>query len=98
MNNFSDFGIESEVKKRFIGDKIKVERILNKQVIVLDYKIEPSKYQGECLYMQFQIGDTKRISFTSGKTLIEKIQKVKPEQFPFKTIIVQLEDDSFDFT
>ena len=58
MNDFKEFGIEIK-SKSFVGDKIKITKILDKKVIVHDFKIEESKIQsyremgaGNCLYLQ----------------------------------------------
>jgi len=58
MNSFKDFGIKTTVKS-FIGDKIKMSKILNKQITVIGYKITGSKYvdkgNGQCLHMQIDV-------------------------------------------
>jgi len=42
MTNFSDFGIKPTTNK-FTGDKIKIHKILDKSIMVHDYKIDDSK-------------------------------------------------------
>ena len=92
MKDFKDFNIKFEYKS-FIGDKIKMDRILNREIIVHDYKIEDSKYykenESKCLNIQIELGSIKHILFTGSKSLLEMIQKVKKEDFPFKTIITK---------
>lgn len=50
MHKFSEFA--STV--HFVGDKISINKILNKEISVLHYRIEPSKH-GTDDYAQMQI-------------------------------------------
>src|SRR5688572_29551178 len=97
MKQFKDFGIEPTTKG-FTGDKIKIDRLLNKPVTVIAHKIEDSKYEkgnGKCLHLQVQVDGDMRVVFTGSVTLMDMIQKV-PE-FPFQTTIVR-ENERFEFT
>jgi hypothetical protein len=100
MKDFKDFGIEP-TQLNFTGDKIKLQRILNKEIIVLDFKIEPSKFtekgNGKCLYIQIEIGDTKHILFTGSANLMNMIELVPKDNFPFKTTL-QKDDMLLKFT
>ncbi|MCX6232642.1 MAG: hypothetical protein NTZ33_13985 [Bacteroidetes bacterium] len=96
MKQFSDFNIKI-VSKGFEGNKIKMAKLLDNEIIVHHYKIEDSKiYKGKgndkCLHLQISINGEKRVVFTSGIELIEAIQKVPEEGFPFKTVIVEISD------
>jgi len=42
MNNFKDFDIKAEINS-FTGDKIKIDKVLNKEIKILGFKIEDSK-------------------------------------------------------
>lgn len=98
MNNFSDFNIN--VSKRFIGDKIKISRVLNIPIIVKDYKIEDSKYQStktnQCLTLQIEFEGKSRVLFTGSSVLMEQIKHIQPDQLPFKTTIMK-SGESFEF-
>lgn len=100
MKNFSELGIKSQAKG-FEGEKIKTERILNKEVIVEDYKIVTSKFtdkgSGKCLHLQILVDGNKRVWFTGSFNLMEVIERVPKEAFPFKTIIAK-ENERFEFT
>lgn len=96
MKNFKELGIKPNVNA-FIGEKVKIERILNKEIIVHAYEIKPSKYEGEVLTIQIQVGDDKRIIFTGSRVLIDLIKLVAKGDFPFKTKIVK-ENEYFEFT
>ena len=101
MNSFSQYGIKPTVKG-YIGDKIEVKRLLNKPIIVHEYKIDNSKHfadkgLGKCLHMQISFNDEKRVVFTSGTALIDMISKIPENGFPFTTTIVK-DNERFMFT
>ena len=100
MKQFKDFGITAAVQG-FIGDKMKMERILNREVMVYDYKIENSRFtekgNGKCLHMQIAIGEQKYVVFTGSKVLMDTIEKIPKSEFPFKTTIIKI-NDHFEFT
>ena len=98
MVRFNELGIKVATKA-FVGDSIKIERLLNREITVLDYKITDSiKKAGTlCLHMQLEVDGQKRVNFTGAQALIETIQKVPPEKFPFSTIIVK-DNDRYEFT
>ena len=100
MNAFKDFGITATVKN-FTGDKIKMSKILNKQIQVQAFKIETSKYaekgNGKCLHLQIKIGEVQHIVFTGSVTLMDMIAKVPEAGFPFNTIIIE-ENERYEFT
>lgn len=97
MKSFSDFNIEVEVGS-FIGNKLKVSKILNKKIIIHGYKIEPSKhFKGECLQMQIEIDGQKYVCFSGSIKLKEQIRLVPLNGFPFQSTIVE-ENDMHLFT
>lgn len=96
MKSFKEFGIKSELHN-FTGDKIKMSRILNREIVVYDYKIEDSKYKDKCLYMQIELEERRHVVFTGSKTLIDMISRVPNGEFPFKTIIKE-ENERYEFT
>lgn len=99
MRTFKEFGIKP-ASKSFIGDKIKIDRIINREIVVLDYKVEDSKYNkgnGKCLYLQIELQGTRHVVFIGSTVLMEMIQQVPAEEFPFATTIVR-ENHRFEFT
>lgn len=101
MKQFSQFNIEVS-SKCFVGDKIKMAKVLQKEIIVHDFRIEdskvfPDKGTGKCLHLQISINEEKRILFTSASGLIEAIQQVPADEYPFSTTIIE-ENDRFKFT
>ncbi|MCF0070252.1 hypothetical protein LZD49_07200 [Dyadobacter sp. CY261] len=100
VKKFKEFGIQPE-SKGFVGDKIDVDRIINTEIVVHDYRIETSKYPGKgnskCLHMQISIGDQKRVVFTGSTVLQYEIQKISKSDFPFETTIVR-DNKRLEFT
>lgn len=96
MKNFRDFGITTTTKG-FEGDKIKIERILNREITVHDFKISDSKYEGQRLDLQIELNNNKHVVFTASKYLRELIEKIPRTGFPFITTIVK-NNDRFEFT
>lgn len=98
MKQFSEFGIKPSLPG-FIGDKIKIERVLNRKIIIHDFRIEDSKFgnKTKCLYLQIELNATKHIIFTGSYGLLEQIQQVPKSEFPFTATIIK-ENDRYEFT
>ncbi len=100
MKSFSEFNIKPK-HGRFVGEKIKMYNVLNRPIIVHDYKINESKFRdngnGKCLYLQIELEDKKRVLFTGSKVLTNMIKQVPREELPFQTVITK-EGESFQFT
>lgn len=100
IRKFSDFGIKPE-RKRFVGEKIKLAKILNTEIMIHWYQIMPSRYpergSDTCLWMQISVDGTKRVAFSIAKVLMEEIQKVPVDHFPFTTKIIN-DNDIYEFT
>ncbi len=86
---FSDFAEES---KSFEGDKKKIEDILNKEILIIDFKIKDSKQRQNSLYatIQFRIDDNTFIVFSGSTVLINQLEKYK-ENLPFFTVIKRID-------
>lgn len=99
MKNFSDFGIVPS-RDSFIGDKIKMLKILNQDIIVHAFKAVPSKFENSnsalVMHLQIELKNDKYILFTGSKILLDMIKQVPAECFPFKTKIIK-EGESFVF-
>lgn len=100
MKSFKDLGIKVETQG-FLGEKIEIYHVLNKEIIINKYKIEPSKYldkgNGKRLTLQITHEEKDRVIFTGSIILMDLITKVKKEDFPFKTTIIK-ENKSYQFT
>lgn len=96
---FNEFNIKSPAQK-FTGDKVRISKILNREITVIDYSLEDSKFSeagSKCLYLQIEINGTKNVIFTGSKSLISQIEQVPKSEFPFLATIEQ-EDQRFQFT
>lgn len=95
---FSDFNIKPAVKI-MSGDKIKIKKILNKEIIVHDYKVAPSKHVPgtDCLHLGIELDKVRHVVFTSGTILIQQLEQVPKSNFPFKTTIIN-ENEYYEFT
>ena len=96
MKKFKDFGIKVATVG-FTGDKIKISKVLNREIKVLDFKLENSKFDGQRLDIQIEINGTKHLLWTGSKGLIETIKQVPKSEFPFETTIVE-QDERYAFT
>jgi len=99
MKSFKEFGIKPELLS-MTGEKIKIAKILNREITVHDYRIEESKFKKEnnsrCLYLQISIDGMKHIVFTGSFVLTSMISKVNKEDFPFSTMITK-EGEHYEF-
>lgn len=106
--SFSSFGIR-ENDGFLKGIKVPLETIIGREIILLDYRINKSKYPdkntnkpSECLRIQFvypnDIPGQEKIVFTGSKILIDMIRQAEEMdcQFPFKTTI-RRESNYFKF-
>lgn len=94
--SFKDLGIKTEVKA-MVGDKIRMNRILNKEIIIKWFNIKPSKFDGDRLDLQIILEGETRVTWTSSKVLIDTIKKIAPDSFPIKTTIVNA-NGYYEFT
>ncbi len=98
MNSFKDFNIKVS-STSFVGDKVKMMKVLNSEIIVHDFIIKDSEKKPGTKYLTLQISrkGEKQIVFTGSKNLMNIIDKVPKDKFPFTTTITQ-EDQMFQFT
>lgn len=81
-----------------VGDKIKIGKIVGKEVEVVDYKVSDSKFEGKkLLTLQIKLDGESRIVFTSSSILIDQSQKYE-EEMPFLTTIEKINDRFYSFT
>lgn len=101
MKAFSQLGI-APVRQGLQGDKIKIERVMNREIIVHRFEIKPSKFtdkgNGSCLHIEIEVSGNKHVVFTGSGILMDMIKKVDQENFPFTTKIIKDESDRFIFT
>lgn len=96
MNEFSQFDIK-ECETNFIGEKIKMNRILNKKISVHGFRIKPSKFEGDYSQIQIKVDNELRVVFTKSSKLKNQLQQIPENGFPFMATIVE-ENEAFKFT
>lgn len=73
---------------------MRIEDVLNREIIIKGYKITSSKYknggQGRCLKLQFELDGVPKILFTGSEVLAEQTEKYKDEM-PFIATIVKID-------
>ncbi len=87
VKKFSDFSIE---EKRLDGDKIKIDEILGKEIVIIDFRILPSKINDnkDYLILQFSINDKKKVFFSGSQVLMDQLTRYKDE-LPFLVTIIR---------
>ena len=96
MKQFNQLGIKP-TEKGFTGDKIKMNRILNRVIVVKDFKIEPSNFSGNRLCLHIELNGTEHIVFTGSNVLMETIERIPRNAFPFETTIIN-NNERFEFS
>ena len=92
MPEYPQFSEFAEEAKHFEGDKKKIEEILNKEILILDFKIKESKQRKDTLYatIQFKLEDKIYILFTGSSVIIDQLTKYK-DNIPFFTTIKKID-------
>lgn len=88
---FSDFAQE---QGPLDGEKVKLDSILNLEIMVTGFKLKTSKFgtsnSGQCLTVQFEIDETRKIFFTGSEVLSEQLAKYS-EEIPFMAKIKKID-------
>jgi len=95
MKKFSDFAEEREILD---GPKIKIEEVVNREIVITGHCIKQSKFKknnsGKCLTLQFtfagQHQQEKRILFTGSDVLIDQLERYSNE-IPFQTTVKRID-------
>lgn len=102
MNSFSQFNIKPINKERFEGEKIKMYKIFNREIVVHRYKIEDSKIfkdrgSCKCMHLEISLKGEMHVVFTSSSGLMDAIVQIPETGFPFTTTIVK-DNERYMFT
>ncbi len=87
---FSDFAEETTPLD---GDKVKIDVILNREIMVTGFKISSSKYKENsqrCMTLQFEMEEARRVIFTGSSVMIEQVERYK-NHIPFLTVIKKVD-------
>lgn len=88
MNKFSDFAVNEHILE---GLKIPIEEVLDKPIVINNYRLNKSKFKSEsdCLMLQTQINGQLRVIFTGSKVLSDLCEKYK-DHLPFEAKIIKI--------
>jgi len=98
MKSFKDFKITPKYNA-FTGEKIAIDKVLNIEITVFGYKIEPSKKKAGSNFLTLHIEFKKehRVVFTGATILQQLIELVPKDDFPFTTTIIK-NNEHLEFT
>ena len=90
MKKFSDFATTNVA---ILGDKIKIDNVLSREIEIIGYTITDSKYQkhddDKLLTLQFKLNGDDKILFTGSRVLAEQCEQYKDEM-PFMTKVEKI--------
>lgn len=97
MKRFTDFTV-TPPEKQFDGEKIKIFKILNKEIKVINYRIVKSKFKdSQRLDLHIEMDNIRYLVFTGSQNLIHVIEQIDKSDLPFLTIM-EKDGESFKFT
>lgn len=84
--NFGDFAIDESL----IGDKIQIEKVLNKKILITKYRISKSKFkESNYTTVQFRLDDKLYVIFTGSEVITKQLEKYK-DKLPFNVTIIKV--------
>ena len=92
IGSCEQFAVIARDKLPMPGKKKRLEEILNKEIVIVDFRISKSikRENSECLQIQFIEDGEVYIVFTGSVVLIDQIQTIK-DKLPLKTTIVKID-------
>lgn len=89
---FPAFATFARGKLPLPGIKMRLDQILNREILVTDFRIMKSKHHPgqDCLQFQYLLDDQVCVSFTGSCVLIDQITSVG-ENIPFNTTVVKID-------
>jgi hypothetical protein len=93
--------METEIPRRFRdfaqehrpldGSKMKVEEIIGREILLLAYRLKPSKYgAAPCLTIQFELAGQRHVTFTGSQVLAEQM-RLYGERLPFYATLAKID-------
>ena len=87
--HLSDFADPSEDEDPLDGKKKKITEILNKEILVLNFRIQKSKIkEGNYVILQFNLDNERYVIFTTAKRVMKKLERHK-DKMPYLTTVIQ---------
>lgn len=89
--HYSDFADpdEDEDEEPLDGEKKKIIEILNKEILILNFRIQKSKIKdGDYMIIQFELNDKKYVMFTTAGRVMKKLERHK-DKMPYHATVIQ---------
>lgn len=84
-----DFADPNEDEDPLDGKKKKITEILNKEILVLNFRIQKSKIkEGNYVILQFNLDNERYVIFTTAKRIIKKLERHK-DRMPYRASVIQ---------
>ncbi len=92
VDGLQTFAILAHDKLPMPGNKKRLEEILNKPIVILDFRLSKSnkRENSECLQIQFLCDGDVFVLFTGSVVLIDQIKSVK-DKLPLKTTVIKVD-------
>ena len=89
---FPSFSVFARGKLPLPGMKLRLDQILNREILVTDFRIMKSKHHPgqECLQFQYLLDNQVCVSFTGSGVLMDQISSVG-DNIPFNATIVKID-------
>jgi len=88
MKRFSDLNISLN-PHGYVGEKIKIAKLFNREIEIHNFKTEPSKKNESILLtIQIKVDNDFRVIFCGSRRLAAILEAVPSDSFPFLTQIV----------
>lgn len=87
MRNFGELNVV--VNRRFAGQRIRINTLLDRDIIVHDIEIRESKIKKEneekkCIYVDIEVDGERRLLWGSYRFMIQQAEQLTSDHFPFK--------------
>ncbi len=84
---FGDFAEE----EAFDGDKLRLDEILNKEILVTGFRIKESHQKKDTQYLtiHFELDGTQHVTFTGSSVLMDQLRKYE-SHLPFFAVIKKI--------
>lgn len=86
------FAVFARDKLPMPGVKKRLDEILNREILITDFRVTNSKQQQnrQCLQMQFVLNNEVCVCFTGSSVLLNQIQEAK-DNIPFYATVVKID-------
>lgn len=84
-----DFAKPGKDEDPLDGEKKKINEILDKEILILNFRIQKSKIKdGNYMIVQFELDNKKYVIFTTARRLLKKLPRYE-DKMPYHGTIIQ---------